>query len=171
MPVRSALCPTRTTADTTSVSMQRMAVRNFTPSDGSILPAGTQVMVAKQILDPNGFSGPHTFDLYRFLRDREKSEEKGQPTISQHVSVTAQHMAWAYVEHSCPGRFFASNELKIAPSHLLLKYDWKCIEDSGPAFVELETSKAISLRYKVMFRRRKKEEISLDLEEILTESV
>ena len=144
--------------------MQRMAVRPFTLSDGTVVPAGARVMVAKKTRDPSVFGDPNTFNPYRFLRDREKAEETGQPTTSQHVSVTAHHMGWGYGEHSCPGRFFASNELQIALSHLLLKYDWKRKGGGGPVFLQFETNKSVSRQCKVMFRRRK-EEIDLDLGE------
>lgn len=150
--------------------MQRLAVRALTLSDGSVIPAGTRVMVAKKTHDPTTFPDPHKFHPYRFLKDREKCEETDQPSTSLHVSVTAEHMAWGYGEHGCPGRFFASNEMKIALAHLLLKYDWKRSEDGGPAFVHVETTKAVSPRYKIMFRRRK-EEINLALGEGVTKSM
>lgn len=137
-----------------------MAIRTFTLSDGSVIPAGTRMIVAKQNPDPTAFPDPYTFDPYRFLRNREKAEEMDQPATSQYVSVTAQHMVWGYGEHSCPGRFFASDQMEIALSQLLLKYDWKSSEDSAPVF-QFETSKFVSPQYTVMFRRR--EEIRLDL--------
>lgn len=31
--------------------------------------------------------------------------------------------------HSCPGRFFASNEVKVILIHLLTRYDWKWAAD------------------------------------------
>lgn len=144
--------------------MQRIATRAITLSSGSTIPAGTRLLVAKRTQDPAIYANPSTFDAYRFLREREELEKAGQPMTSQHVSVTPQHMGWGYGEHSCPGRFFASNELKIALAHLLLKYDWQGVEGGGEMFMHFETNENVSPKCKVQLRRRK-EEISLDLEE------
>jgi cytochrome P450 len=41
------------------------------------------------------------------------------------VSTSPEHMAFGFGKHSCPGRFFAAIEVKIALCHILLKYDFK----------------------------------------------
>jgi cytochrome P450 len=67
-------------------------------------------------------------------------------------------------KHACPGRFLASTELKIALSHMLLKYDWKLDKsDTMPRFFSNETAHMTNPGIKLMARRRK-EEISLDLD-------
>ena len=66
------------------------------------------------------------------------------------------------IQHACPGRFFASNEMKIALSHLLLKYDWELPEDGESPFWSFETNTMAKPKCKVNMRRRK-EEIDLDL--------
>ena len=144
--------------------MQRMATHPFKLSTGDTIPAGARIIVARRTRDPTIYPNPNTFDPYRFLRDREASEKAGQPTTDQHVSVTAQHMGWGYGEHSCPGRFFASNELKIALSHLLLKYEWRRVEDGKAAYFQFETNTSVSPACRVEVRRRE-EEVKLDLDD------
>lgn len=41
-------------------------------------------------------------------------------------------MGFGFGRHSCPGRFFAANEVKIALCHILLKYDFKLAEAERP---------------------------------------
>ena len=112
--------------------------------------------------DPAIYSNPQTIDPYRFLREREKAPE--QINTWQHVTVTSQHMAFGYGQHACPGRFFASNEIKIAMAHLLLKYDWKDAGDDVEPLWEFESSTMSKSKCRVQLRRRK-EEISVDLPE------
>ena len=73
-------------------------------------------------------------------------------------------MGFGYGEHACPGRFFASNEIKIALAHLLLKYDWSSVGDVKGNFWEFEASTVANPKCKVQLRRRK-EEVNLDLPE------
>src|SRR2546423_5383705 len=145
--------------------MTRLVKESITLSDGSVLPAGARLMVANRYTDPAVYADPDKFDPYRFLREREKP---GQNNTWQHVSLSSDHMAFGYGQHACPGRFFASNEIKIALSHLLLKYDWKPTEGKEPGFWFFETNCIVDPKCKVQIRRRK-EEIVLDLPEPMTE--
>lgn len=45
--------------------------------------------------------------------------------IWQLVSTSEHRLSFGQGEHACPGRFFASDEIKTAMLHILLKYDWK----------------------------------------------
>jgi cytochrome P450 len=141
------------------LSMNRLALVPITLSDGTTIPKGAQVMVANRFEDPAVYADPSKFDPYRYLREREKP---GQTNTWQHVSLSSQHMAFGFGDHACPGRFFASNEMKIALRHLLLKYDWELPEGEEP-FWSHETNTLTRATCKVRLRRRK-EEINLDLQ-------
>lgn len=145
--------------------MNRLITSPIALSDGTILPTGARVIVATNYADPNIYTNPDTFDPYRFLREREKPD---QNNTWQHVTVSPSHMAFGYGQHACPGRFFVSNELKIALSHLLLKYDWKNVEGKGreSQLWEFETNTMAKPGCKVQLKRRR-EEIDLDLVELL----
>ena len=139
--------------------MNRLIEKPITLSDGTILPAGARVMVAGSYWDPAIYSSPETFDPYRFLREREKPDKSN---TWQHVALYPSHMGIGYGEHACPGRFFASNEIKIALAHLLLKYDWKPAEGHDKASWEFEANSLTTSKCKIQLRRRKAE-INLDL--------
>ncbi|KLU89775.1 hypothetical protein MAPG_08744 [Magnaporthiopsis poae ATCC 64411] len=74
--------------------------------------------------DPSLFSEPEKFHMRRFYEMR---QQPGGEHKSQLVTVSPTDMAFGYGYRGCPGRFFASNEVKLALCHLLLEYDW------GPA--------------------------------------
>ena len=64
-----------------------------------------------------------TFDGHRFLRRRDQGQghRKGQ---QYHLSSTsADHLGFGHGPHSCPGRFFAANEIKLILARILLGYD------------------------------------------------
>ena len=101
--------------------MHRLAEKPITLSDGTKLPAGCQIVVQDDKgMDEATFQEPTTFDASRFLHLREKA---GEENHHQFVTATPDHMAFGLGQHACPGRFFASNEIKIALCFLLMKYD------------------------------------------------
>ena len=59
--------------------------------------------------------------------------------------------------HACPGRFFASNEVKIALCHLLLKYDWKLVDGNRPEPVAFGMAYMTNPDAKLLIRRREEE--------------
>ncbi|KAK1855248.1 cytochrome p450 [Colletotrichum chrysophilum] len=102
-----------------------------TLSDGTHLPKGVHVSISMwQNRDP-AIWGPDAdkFDGHRFLRMR---EQPGQENRWQFVSTSPEWLAFGHGMHACPGRFFASNEMKIVMVHLIMNYDWKIIGEKLP---------------------------------------
>ncbi|KAF4545495.1 Cytochrome p450 protein [Lasiodiplodia theobromae] len=107
-----------------ALSLMRYVHNKVTLSDGTHLPKGSVIAVPQfHMSDPANW-GPDAsrFDGHRFLRMREQQGNEGK---WQFVSTSPDHYAFGHGQHACPGRFFASNEIKILMVHLLLKYDWK----------------------------------------------
>ncbi|KAH7021846.1 P450 monooxygenase [Ilyonectria destructans] len=94
--------------------MNRRVEAPITLSDGTYLAKGVHL------------TSPDKFDGHRFLRMR---EQPGQENKWQFVSTSPQFLSFGHGKHACPGRFFASNEIKIALAHLILRYDWRFIGD------------------------------------------
>ncbi|KAL1632772.1 hypothetical protein SLS58_011319 [Diplodia intermedia] len=105
-------------------SMTRRVTAPVTLSDGTHLAAGTHVAIPTWHMKDPDFYGPDaaTFDGRRFL---DRREQPGSEHRWQFVTTSPEHLGFGHGQHACPGRFFASNEIKIAMAHLLLKYDWK----------------------------------------------
>ncbi|KPM35289.1 hypothetical protein AK830_g11270 [Neonectria ditissima] len=104
--------------------MNRRVEAPVTLSDGTHLRKGVYVTVPTyHMRDPGIFGAdPDKFDGHRFLRMR---EQPGQENKWQFVSTSPQFLSFGHGKHACPGRFFASNEIKISLSHLIMKYDWR----------------------------------------------
>ncbi|KAF9630322.1 P450 monooxygenase [Lasiodiplodia theobromae] len=104
-------------------SMNRRVEAPMTLSDGTHLPKGVFVAFSSyDMRDGDVFKNPHEFNGRRFLDLR---AQPGQVNRWQFVTTSPEYLSFGHGKHSCPGRFFASNEIKIALAHLLMKYDWK----------------------------------------------
>ncbi|KAF3759878.1 cytochrome P450 [Cryphonectria parasitica EP155] len=102
------------------VSMNRRVVRPMTLSTGEKLPVGAIVMISDNYADPTLYADPDKFDPYRYIAAREAN-----PHSNYHVSLTPSHMGFGYGAHACPGRFLASNMMKIAMAFMVMNYDWR----------------------------------------------
>ncbi|KAM5343742.1 hypothetical protein ACJ41O_012279 [Fusarium nematophilum] len=142
-------------------SIHRFADEEIKLSDGNTIKKGSRMMVCSDsFIDPNVYPEPDKYDVYRFLNLRNKS---GEENAHQYVTTSPQHMLFGHGAHACPGRFFASNEMKIALCHLLLKYDWKLCEGQieRPENMRVDAGFLTDPSVKVMMRRREAE-IDLD---------
>jgi cytochrome P450 monooxygenase-2 len=107
-----------------------MATGDVTLPDGSILHKGERTFVTtSEMMNPQIYNNPDRFDAYRFARMRDQEDTKNQAHL---VSTGPSHLGFGYGKHACPGRFFASNELKVLLSHILIKYDIKLPEGYTP---------------------------------------
>ncbi|KAF2994023.1 hypothetical protein E8E14_001934 [Neopestalotiopsis sp. 37M] len=116
------------------VSMTRLALEEVELSDGTVIPANSGLAVsAHRMWDEQVHAHPEQWDPYRFYRMR---EEPGKQNLAQLVSTSPDHLAFGHGLHACPGRFFASNELKILLIVIILQYDWVLPEGSSPQVYE-----------------------------------
>lgn len=138
-------------------SMQRWVEKPITLSDGTVLPKGSRILLSTRYSDPTLFPEPHKFVADRFVKLR---SEPGQENDWQFVNTNPDYLLFGHGKHACPGRFFASNEIKIALCHLLLKYDWRLLNGEIPKAREFEGTRGVDPEGKVEIRRRQ-EEISL----------
>jgi cytochrome P450 len=128
-------------------------------SNGYEIPKGTKMIVTtNHMQDADYYDEPEKFDGYRFFRMR---GQPGKDKMAHLVSTGEQHLGFGHGLHACPGRFFASNEIKIALCHLLLKYDWKLPEGHDPTVFAIGMTLTSDPNGKLLVRRRK-EEIDLD---------
>ncbi|KAI0887803.1 cytochrome P450 [Annulohypoxylon maeteangense] len=113
------------------IRFQRYVAKPVTLSDGTHLPAGYMIETphALTVQDPEVYRNPEVFDPHRFLNLRNGTSEDllGYKNKEQHqfVTVTKDFMHFGYGRHSCPGRFFAANEIKLILARVLLDYDIK----------------------------------------------
>lgn len=69
-------------------------------------------------MDPDLYPEPEKFDGFRFVQARGKPRD-------QYAASNMRSMAFGYGRHACPGRFFASHEIKMIMAYLLLNYEFR----------------------------------------------
>ncbi|KAH6674967.1 cytochrome P450 [Halenospora varia] len=136
------------------MTFNRRMTSSVTLSDGTHLPAGTYVAAASSqiAMDPEFWEDPEKFDGFRFQRMR---EQPGSENKYQFVSTGADMLLFGYGTHACPGRFFASNEIKIIFAHLLMNFDIALPDGEGrPKPVTYDVAFKPDPNQEVLFKRR-----------------
>ncbi|KAG6808415.1 hypothetical protein H0H92_004233 [Tricholoma furcatifolium] len=150
-----------------SLIMTRKVVnpKGFTFSNGVHLPMDSIVSVANYAThhDDAYYTDANTFDGFRFSSIREAAE--GFDAIRhQMVHTTPEYVTFGHGRHSCPGRFFAANELKLALAYVVLYYDIKLGDDCNgikPENSWMSIALIPDKRAHLLFRRRKDVDINL----------
>ncbi|PPR06488.1 hypothetical protein CVT26_004577 [Gymnopilus dilepis] len=135
-------------------ALNRKVLKDFTFSNGITLPAGTEVAVASHSihLDNKNYDHARQFQGFRFL----DAQNDGEGLKHQFISLTPSYQTFGMGRHACPGRFFASNELKAMLAYILINYDVKFPND-GPRPADFWISGLLTANRsaEVMFRKRK----------------
>ncbi|KAF4634956.1 hypothetical protein G7Y89_g3133 [Cudoniella acicularis] len=139
------------------LNMPREAKTNITLSDGNLIPKNAFISVGPvPMSDPNLYSDPTKFNGYRFLilRNAPGSENK-----HQFVTTSSEFTVFGHGHHACPGRFFASNEIKLLLAHMLMYYDWKLPEGQKTVqHVINGTGRSPNSKQNIVFKSRKPEQ-------------
>ena len=144
-----------------AVAFNRIVREPLQLTDGTKLPVGTHFSIASDaVLHDSeylpGGGDPETFDGFRYARLRESAENanKYQFAMTEDSSLHFGHGKFA-----CPGRFFASNEIKMILGHLLVRYDFKYPEGQGrPKNLNADENLYPDPVARVLIRRRSSEE-------------
>ncbi|KAK2596416.1 hypothetical protein N8I77_013307 [Diaporthe amygdali] len=113
-----------------TLSFQRVVRRAITLKDGTCIPAGTHLampsaaMAHDEALLPDG-GDPEAFDAFRYERLRQDPSKPENINRFQFATTDSSTLHFGHGKYACPGRFFASNEIKVILCHLLLRYDFK----------------------------------------------
>ncbi|EAW12444.1 cytochrome P450 [Aspergillus clavatus NRRL 1] len=103
------------------VSMRRVVMDHVKLSDGTVLTKGTKLAVSSHHMwDPSIYKDPEKWNGQRFLHRR---DVPGQDKDAVFVATSERHLGFGHGKNACPGRFFASSELKVVLCHILMKYD------------------------------------------------
>jgi cytochrome P450 len=137
------------------ITFERVVHRPFTLSSGLIIPAHTTIGIPTQAItmDPALYPDPETYDPWRFSKLREESvENEGK---AQYVASNPASMSFGYGRHACPGRFFATQEIKAIMAHIIMGYDVRFSEgQKRPNSLCVETQYLPSPEATVEFRKR-----------------
>ncbi|PQE10404.1 cytochrome P450 protein [Rutstroemia sp. NJR-2017a WRK4] len=136
------------------VTMNRKMMSTVQLSDGTVLPKGSFIgMAAGSIaFDASLFPDPHKFDGFRFSRLR---QDPGAENKYQLVTTGKDSLAFGHGSHACPGRFFASNEIKTMLIELLRGYDWRLLPGTErPANLKSDMSLVVDPTAKIEIRKK-----------------
>ncbi|KAK2030372.1 cytochrome p450 monooxygenase [Colletotrichum zoysiae] len=144
------------------VTFERVVTVDYTLSDGLTIPANTTIGVPTHAIsmDPEIFPEPEKFKGFRFDAVKSKAstdstDEKSKPSVTYAAAHPAS-MAFGYGRHACPGRFFASAEIKAIMVYLLRNYDFKFPDgrDERPPSLIFETQNLPNPAGRIMFKKR-----------------
>lgn len=112
------------------LSMHRVMLQSHQFSDGTILPQNAHVSVPVNALqnDPEVTPEPDIFDGDRHFKLRQK---EGEGHLHQFSTTNEKILNFGHGAYSCPGRFFASLEIKVILVKLIMDFDFKFPEGKG----------------------------------------
>lgn len=98
--------------------------------DGTCLPAGTHLAMPAAAMAHDAAllpdcGDPEVFDPFRYERLRQDTSKPENINKFQFATTDSSTLHFGHGKFACPGRFFASNEIKVILCHLLLRYDFK----------------------------------------------
>lgn len=99
-------------------------------TDGTVLPQNAHISMAVNAIqnDPEVTPEPEMFDGLRYYKLR---QQEGQSHLHQFSTTQEKILNFGHGTNSCPGRFFASLEIKIILVRLIMGYDYKLPEGQG----------------------------------------
>ncbi|GJE99516.1 cytochrome P450 [Phanerochaete sordida] len=140
---------------TNPFSVRRMALKNFTFSDGTVIPQGTVVVTPPYAthFDEENYQDAAVFNPWRHVNEK---KQDGDASRHQFITTSTTYVAWGHGKHACPGRFFAANELKIMMAYVIASYDVK-FEREGvrPKNVHVALTISPDPEARVLFKERK----------------
>ncbi|KZV83351.1 cytochrome P450 [Exidia glandulosa HHB12029] len=109
-----------------ALSMTRLAMQDFTFSDGTHVKKGQLVAAASRATHYDGsiYPEPDKFDGFRFYNENEEKEDE-LSLPNRLVSTSFDFLTFGTGRHACPGRFWAANEMKAMMAYMLTHYDMK----------------------------------------------
>ncbi|KAF1921228.1 Ent-kaurene oxidase [Ampelomyces quisqualis] len=111
------------------ITFNRILHQQVIFSDNTILYPGTRIAVpAYSMLHDQkkvpGPTSPSKFDPFRYSRLREDPTHPENAQKYQFAMVDTHNMAFGFGKHACPGRAYASDEIKMILARMLLDYEW-----------------------------------------------
>ena len=107
------------------MTLTRKVRETFQLSDGTVVPRGTYVTVAKASIqhDKAYFKDPDTFDPWRFAKASESRESGLREKEDELVYTSLTDLGFGHGRTACPGRFFAAMQMKMMMAHLVYHYE------------------------------------------------
>ncbi|KAK8100756.1 Cytochrome P450 monooxygenase [Apiospora kogelbergensis] len=114
------------------IGLIRTVRKDFRFRDGTTIPKGIRIGVPTVAIHQNAalYPDPDRFDGFRFSKLREESP--ADPLRYEASSAGFDYLTFGYGKHVCPGRFFATDLMKLVLAVTVLRYDIKLPPDVKP---------------------------------------
>ncbi|CVL00440.1 ent-kaurene oxidase [Fusarium proliferatum] len=139
------------------LTFNRIYHQSMTLSDGTNLPSGTRIAVPSHAMLQDsahvpGPAPPTEFDGFRYSKIRSDSNYAQKYLFSM---TDSSNMAFGYGKYACPGRFYASNEMKLTLAILLLQFEFKLPDGKGrPRNITIDSDMIPDPRARLCVRKR-----------------
>lgn len=112
------------------LSMHRIMQQSHQLSDGTELPKGSHICMPVDAIqnDAEITTDPSSFDGLRYFKMR---QAQGERHLHQFATAEKTRLNFGYGKYACPGRFFASLEIKVILVKLIMNYDFKLPPQQG----------------------------------------
>ena len=140
-----------------TATFQRKVLQPITLSDGTSIPRGTYTFSPAHAInfDPASYADPRTFDGLRFYNLRRLSQAEDEKK-HQLTSVTKTEMQFGGGRHACPGRWFASHQIKMVLAAVIGRYEVKLKDGQGrPKSIVFQTNQFPDTKAEILFKDRK----------------
>ncbi|KAF9886603.1 hypothetical protein FE257_011243 [Aspergillus nanangensis] len=108
---------------------KRKLSQNITLSDGLELPAGAHVEFAIVPIQQDNTNDSNVFNGLRYYQMRQSPAESYR---HQFATTSEASLHFGHGQNSCPGRFMASNVIKMVLGTLLTEYEFKLDQEGRP---------------------------------------
>ena len=142
----------------TLLSMHRVMLQRYQLSDGTEIPRNAHISMPVNAIqnDPEVTPEAEVFDGLRYYKLR---QHEGETHLHQFSTTQEKILNFGHGKASCPGRFFASLEIKIILVRLIMDYDYKFLEGEGrPANVRAHEFIFPNPETQILIRARKASE-------------
>ncbi|KAF3807008.1 Ent-kaurene oxidase [Colletotrichum gloeosporioides] len=141
--LESFLTESMRTYPMSAANAQRKVLQPFTLSNGQTIPSGVLIELpsAAVNMDDKLYPSSSQFDAFRFSKLRKnKVKAKEDDTEVGHLfsSVGQTSLNFGFGRHVCPGRFFASVEIKMIVAIILLNFDIMLAEGETERYKNIE---------------------------------
>ncbi|KAF8967500.1 cytochrome P450 [Flammula alnicola] len=136
--------------DLNILHLGRRAVKDFVFSDGTLIPAGSDMFsnAYGTHYDETLYPSSRHFDGFRFVHE----DSTKQPQL---IKPGTDYQPFGYGKHACPGRFTAAYQMKTMLAYLIATYDIKTDQELHPMSGFIEKGFSPNLEAKVYFKKRR----------------
>lgn len=112
------------------LSYHRVMQQDYVLQDGTLLSRGTHISMPVNAIQnhPAVTLNPEIFDPLRYYKLRQR---EGESHLHQFATTEPEILNFGHGKYACPGRFFASLEIKNILVRLMMDYDWKLPDGEG----------------------------------------